>query len=385
MADTRHELAFLDGLRGLASLWVVIGHAMFLTGYKVGIFAQPDMAVDLFIIISGFLMVFHYQLREAREPWTEPSSWKVFWIRRFFRIAPLYYVCLAAAIYFGPDLWEARLRAASAMPGSMAETLSYSGRYLDQSLTNVLMHVSFLFGMTSTHNFRTALPDWSIGLEMQFYAFFPFLMLALMRLRWMAGMALLIAFGWILGSWLERNGFVIGAYSILAMKFHLFAAGMLIAMSIRAEGSNKWLFLLAACAVIFVPLGGGRDAFHRTIKIVIVCGFFALLYKDAMPAIARRLVGVLDTAFSNPLSRWIGDLSYGAYLIHLLVMLPVCGWLAASFPGMAPFPRFWAALGLTIPITYGLAWLAYRYVELPGIALGRQVAGRFQKPKPAMA
>ncbi|MDB5522535.1 MAG: acyltransferase [Rhizobium sp.] len=385
MADSRHQLAFLDGLRGLASLWVLVGHAMFLTGYKIDIVAQPDMAVELFIIISGFLMAFHYQLREAREPWTDPNTWKVFWIRRFFRIAPLYYICLAAALWFGPDLWAARLEAASVMRGAMAETLTYSGRYLDQSITNILLHVSFLFGMTSTHNFRTALPDWSIGLEMQFYALFPFLMLIVMRFGWVIGMTILVAFAWVAGAWLDRNGFVIGAYSILAMKFHLFAAGMLIAMSIRAEGKMKWLLLIAACAVIFVPLGGGRSAMHRAIKIMVVLGFFALIYKDMLPALARRAVGALDALFSNRASRWIGDLSYGAYLIHLLVMLPVCGWLAATYPDMAAFPRFWAALALTIPITYGLAWLAYRYVELPGIALGRQVAGRFRKPNPVLA
>lgn len=379
MADSRHQLAFLDGLRGFASLWVLVGHTMFLTGYMVDVFDQPDMAVELFIIISGFLMAFHYQLREAREPWTEPSTWMIFWVRRFFRIAPLYYVALAVSLYFGPELWQQRLNSAAVMPGSMAETLTYASRYLDQSLANILMHVSFVFGMTYTHNFRTPLPDWSIGLEMQFYAVFPFLMLLIMRIGWKIAIPLLVGFAWILGAWLERNGFVVGAYSILAMKFHLFAAGMLIAMSIRGEGQAKWLYLLAACAVIFVPLGGGRDALHRAIKIGIVLGFFALIYRDRLPVLLRRTVGPLDFIFSNPLSRWIGDLSYGVYLIHLIVMLPVTGWLATTFPALQPFPRFWAALALTIPITYGLAFLAYRFIELPGIAWGRRAANRLQR------
>jgi peptidoglycan/LPS O-acetylase OafA/YrhL len=383
MADNRHQLGFLDGLRGFASLWVLVGHAMFLTGYKIDIIAQPDMAVELFIIISGFLMAFHYQLREAREPWTDPNTWKVFWIRRFFRIAPLYYVCLAVALYFGPELWQQRLNGAAIMPGGIAETMRYADRYLDQSLTNILLHVSFLFGMTYTHNFATPLPDWSIGLEMQFYAVFPLLMLIVLRLGWKMGMALIVAFAWVLGRWLDHNGFVVGAYSILAMKFHLFAAGMLIAMSIRGEGRAKWLFLIAACAVIFVPLGGGRDAVHRAIKVGIVVGFFALIYKAMLPRILQRAVAPLDVFFSNPASRWIGDVSYGVYLIHLIVMIPVCSWLATSYPALAPFPRFWAALALAIPITYSLAYAAYRLIELPGISWGRQVAARFQKPRPA--
>jgi peptidoglycan/LPS O-acetylase OafA/YrhL len=379
MAESRHQLAFLDGLRGIASLWVLVGHAMFLTGYKVMILAEPDMAVELFIIISGFLMTYHYQAREAREPWMAPDTWKTFWVRRFFRIAPLYYVCLAVALYFGPELWQARLDAASVFPGGVEEQARYADRYLDQSLTNILMHVSFVFGATWTHNFRTALPDWSIGLEMQYYLVFPFLMMIALKLGRFAGMALLVGAMALFGTWLDRSGYVIGAYSMLPMKFHLFAAGMLMAMTLKVEARWRWLLILAAIAVIFVPLGGGRSAMHRGIKIGIVLGFLALLYRDRLPDLLKWPAGILDKIFSNPFSRWIGDVSYGVYLIHLLVMLPVCGWLALSFPDMAPLPRFLAALTLTCALTYGAAWLCYRFVEEPGIALGRRIASRFQR------
>lgn len=382
MADSRHQLAFLDGLRGYASLWVLVGHAMFMTGYKIEIIAQPDMAVELFIIISGFLMTYHYQAREAREPWMEPDTWKIFWIRRFFRIAPLYYVCLALALYFGPELWQNRLDAASVLSGGVEEQARYASRYLDQSLANILLHVSFLFGMTWTHNFQTPLPDWSIGLEMQYYAIFPFLMIIALKLGRIAGMALLVGVMAVVGAWLDRNGFVVGAYSILAMKFHLFAAGMLIAMTLRAEGKWKWLLVTGALAVIFVPLGGGRSALHRAIKIAIVLGFVALLYKDRLPALLKWPTEVLDRFLSNALARFIGDVSYGVYLLHLIVMLPVCGWLAIRFPEMAPIPRFFASLALTVPITYGVAYLCYRSIEQPGINLGRKIAGRYQKAPP---
>ena len=376
MAERRDHLEFLDGLRGLASLWVLVGHAMFLTGYRIGIVAQPDLAVELFIIISGFLMAWHYQARESREPWDDPATWKTFWTRRFFRIAPLYYLCLAVALAMGPTLWADRLAAGEITRTPMSETMLYVDRYLDQSLTNILMHVSFLFGMTSTHNFRTPLPDWSIGLEMQFYAVFPFLMLFLKRAGMLVGMAILVGVAAAIGVAVEHMGFVKGAYSILAMKFHLFAAGMLIAASARAEGPMKFMFWLGACAAIFVPLGGGRDMEHRIIKIIMVSGFFGLIYRDSLPKIGALAIRPLDWIFSNPFSRWIGDLSYGAYLIHLLVLLPVCGLLARQWPEMTAMPRFWAALALTIPLTYALAWLAYRYIEQPGIAVGRRLAGK---------
>jgi peptidoglycan/LPS O-acetylase OafA/YrhL len=383
MADPKHQLAFLDGLRGIASLWVLVGHAMFLTGYKLMILAEPDLAVELFIIISGFLMTYHYQARQQREPWMEPDTWKTFWVRRFFRIAPLYYVCLAFAIYFGPDLWQARLDLATALPGGVAEQARYADRYLDQSLTNILMHVSFVFGATWTHNFRTALPDWSIGLEMQYYLVFPFLMMLVLKLGRYAGMALIVGAMALAGSWLDRSGYVIGAYSMLPMKFHLFAAGMLMAMTLTVEAKWRWLLILGAIAVIFIPLGGGRSPMHRGIKIGIVLGFLGLVYRDRLPQLLKWPLGLLDYIFSNRAARWLGDLSYGVYLLHLLFMLPVCGWLALSLPEMSPPLRFLSALALTSLLTYGFAWLCYRYIEMPGIALGRRIASRWQKPKSA--
>ena len=52
MAESRHQLAFLDGLRGIASLWVLVGHAMFLTGYKLVILAEPDIVRDQAVIVD---------------------------------------------------------------------------------------------------------------------------------------------------------------------------------------------------------------------------------------------------------------------------------------------------------------------------------------------
>jgi len=81
------RIGSLDGLRGIAALWVLIGHAMLLTGWHLPLIGDPDLGVDLFIMLSGFLMVFHYQLRQEKEPWSEISTWSNFWTRRFFRIS----------------------------------------------------------------------------------------------------------------------------------------------------------------------------------------------------------------------------------------------------------------------------------------------------------
>lgn len=96
------RVACLDGLRGIAALWVLVGHGMLLTGFYVPIFVAADLGVDLFILLSGFLMVFQYQLRQEWENWDLPRTWAAFWTRRFFRLSPLYFPLLVVSLAIGP-------------------------------------------------------------------------------------------------------------------------------------------------------------------------------------------------------------------------------------------------------------------------------------------
>src|SRR3546814_12295768 len=68
----------LDGLRGVAALWVLLGHMMILTGFRLPLMSKPDLGVDLFILLSGFLMMFQYRLRAGREDWNAPGTWTAF-------------------------------------------------------------------------------------------------------------------------------------------------------------------------------------------------------------------------------------------------------------------------------------------------------------------
>lgn len=102
MSDTK----FLNGLRAIAAFSVLFCHCIIWSGLMgeghiagiPGIIAK--MAVDLFMLISGFLMANNMHNRAPKEPPEKGKTWLVFYIRRFFRIAPAYYLSLLIAVLF---------------------------------------------------------------------------------------------------------------------------------------------------------------------------------------------------------------------------------------------------------------------------------------------
>ncbi|MBB4479153.1 acyltransferase family protein [Rhizobium etli] len=358
----------LDGLRGLAALWVLIGHAHLLTGFKVPVIGDPDLGVDLFIMLSGFLMVFHYQRRKGREPWEAKSTWITFWVRRYFRIAPLYYAMLIAALTLGPFVYDARM-VIDAFNGVRPQL---ADRYLDSSLANYIAHLTFLFGLSRHYAYRTALPDWSIGLEMQFYAALPFIMMVVGRFGWVKGVVGVAAVGGAIAYFLHRTGYTFPMPTFLPLKLHIFAAGMLLAGALWTTKKRTYLFSGIAGLLVLVPVGGDMDALHHAMRIILVLTFFALIHTERLPYAAAKMMRPVSEWLGKGFFHNLGELSFGAYLIHLLVMQPVVAYLIKTTDINDP-TRWALTLLITVPIVYGLAWVGYKFIEMPGQSIGREL------------
>ncbi|WP_018238248.1 acyltransferase [Ensifer sp. BR816] len=367
----------LDGLRGLASLWVMIGHALLLTGWRLPVLSEPDLGVDLFIMLSGFLMVFHYQLRAAKEPWELTSTWARFWIRRFLRIAPLYYLLLAVAFALGSWLFESRM----IIDGFLDKAPQSPARYLDNGLTNGLMHLSFLFGLSPDYAYRTPLPDWSIGLEMQFYAAFPFVMLLLKRCGWLRGALFTSAIAAAIASTAGLVGVHFPMPAFLPLKMHVFLCGMLLALGLDAERSRAFLYGGAALALVLLPIGGDMTATKMLMRVALVGVFFALLHhRLAGEALGKRLRAV-SSSLGNRFFHWLGELSFGAYLWHLIFLQPIAAYFISTFGHTMTAPaRFAAVTVLLVPLVYIAACGTFLAVERPGQQLARRLIGR-RKPR----
>jgi peptidoglycan/LPS O-acetylase OafA/YrhL len=370
-ANNTDHLPWLDGLRGFAALWVLVSHAQILSGMRgIPVLSWGELAVDLFMLLSGFLMAHHYVLRQEKEPWDAKSTFFTFWLRRFFRIAPLYYFLLFFALVLGPWIGDWRDAIALQWPA----TATSPARYDDQSLGNILMHVSFLFGAFPDYAFRTPLPDWSIGLEMSFYLAFPFLMLLVLRMGLLTAGLLTITLAGI--SLVIFKGYFeqFAMPSFLPLKLYLFFIGIWLAVS-RLQGGMK--VALAMSVMVLIAVGLIERSDQALGRMVVVIGMFYLMNDGSLPGsgLLQGSIEKLRAVLSSRVSRFLGDTSYGVYLLHLLILIPVAGMLTHSTTYLAlsgPL-RLLVCAALVAPPVYLTAWLLFRTVETGGIRMGKRV------------
>ncbi len=356
----RSRLGVLDGLRGLMCLWVLIGHTCAFTGMNsVPILRSPHYAVDGFMLLSGFLMAFHYILRQAREPWTCRTTWILFYIRRFFRISPLYYAFLLPTYLFLDryDAWRGALHRAFLPSSPLPEMPPLSSGH-------VLSHLSFLFGVWPKYHTSLVIPDWSLSLEMQFYLAFPFLMLFAMR------------FGWTAFSLAASAVYVLAKSTILT---HYFSQPSPLPLSLL------WFVIGMVWAQAYIDLHSGRKS---TLRFAIFAASLSLLSRDPHDIIlvgifcwllfaehrlaGGQCAGYVRTALSGKVSSFLAGASYSVYLLHLLILTPIAYFLY-TLTNLGPGVRFAIALGITASLSYAMA-KPLEIVENLGISWGKRLS-----------
>ena len=159
----------LNGLRFIAAFFVIINHTEqlkrnFGLGDVVSPFAKicGKLGVMLFFVLSGFLIT--YLLLSEEKKFKNINS-KKFYVRRFLRIAPLYFL-IVFTVYFiiqKFSFWEI-----PKMPNPIK----------DNFFETLLLHIVFLPNLvTAIYGFLPYIaPAWSVGTEEQVYLIWPFLL-----------------------------------------------------------------------------------------------------------------------------------------------------------------------------------------------------------------
>ncbi|WP_330458641.1 acyltransferase [Streptomyces sp. NBC_00820] len=348
--DSRGHVRGLDGLRGLAALYVVLFHCRLLTfpGFPhdsgpawLGWLMYGRLAVVFFLVLSGFSLA----IPAARAGWHLGGIGR-FLRRRAWRILPPYWAALALSLvvarfvvpasHFGPP----------------------NGRTL------------LVYGLVVQDVFTAPTPNgafWSIGVEAELYLVFPLLLLVRRRLGALILLAAVtlpvIAHGLLA---VDADP-VEGVNRLTPHLAPVFAAGMAGAGVLAARDRIRrlpWHWLAAAAAAppaLFVVVEGPvRTVGHYfwvDLAVAPAMTMFIAAVATGRPALLMRFLA------TRPV-RALGNCSYSLYLVHLPIVMTVVRRIAPHYvePGL---PAFCFTLLLALPASLLGAWLFASVFEMP--------------------
>jgi exopolysaccharide production protein ExoZ len=347
----------IQTLRALAALLVVFVHLdVFLRALGVPPFGHGG--VDLFFIISGFIMVHTTRAR--------PVGPAAFLANRFTRIAPIYWL-ITLFVYAVALAAPSLLQATSSDPEQLAKSLAFIPFRKANGLVQPVLFVG-----------------WTLNYEMFFYALFAVGLLLPRRglgaLAVGAFIMLLVLFGWV-----AKPEGVLGAFYTRPIIVE-FAAGMALAgitlsslgSALRVQTALARGVLLAVCVVgllctAFVPL-----VYPQVSRLFTQGAPSALVVASAI---------VLHRSGVRVGGRWLlllGDASYALYLTHPFVTQAAqkAGKLLGLTPGLAA-----ALIPVTLVFVCAVGIITHLAVERPLTRLVKGVLDRLlaapNKPAPA--
>ena len=335
------ELTGLTGLRGIAALTVFIAHGRF---YELIPSLRPmllffewhSLAVDLFFMLSGFVLVHVYAAKFASG---RTGLWRPYFAARFARIVPLYLATLLGCL----GIFAAGSLILGRWPAHVTWDIVVSNLLLIQSWPGV---------------FRMSLnmPSWSLSVEAFCYiAAMPIALFLHRRLprSWSIPVIIMLLVSWRMdlrsvdSGWIGLlrgiTGFLLGA---LLHQFHRFTSDRgAIVITLAASGS---FLILQSC----VAWGGWTDYLPVFTFPLLIVG------------LARSVRSVVHDFFQSPLMLWLGDLSYSVYLWQGPVFLATHNVIRPHLVSMPASVRA-AWIVFEIAFTLGLSHLSYHRLEIP--------------------
>ncbi|RLJ17818.1 hypothetical protein DJ031_13260 [bacterium endosymbiont of Escarpia laminata] len=368
----------IEGLRAFLALWVLISHVLGAAGYTSEIVeGLPQLlilgnyAVDIFIIISGF--VIFLLIDQVR------GNYSTYITQRFFRLYPLLFVLFLVAVILAPLEMENISQSGAYLIEQNIEKLTYKLDIRNDWLGfNILTHLTMLHGMVPEKwvPFVPGAflgPAWSISLEWQFYLVAPLLFsLAATRGRF-ARLGVIVA---CLATYIIARKLLprveYGAFLPFHIEFFFFGACSYFIYRHLHNSVIKpdFLFPTAMATVVMIYFTSGHD--FRLFPIAVWLVFFALML-EPKESLSHRIIAPI---FLNRISLWLGKVSYSIYLLHTLVITLISSVLLSYFD-LARGDYFLLLFVSTLIMTMIFSWLTYRYIEKPGIILGKKLSSRF--------
>lgn len=357
---SRNEIRSLTGIRGLAACLVMLYHVGS-AQYGGSLGANGYLAVDLFFILSGFVMALTY----ARNFETAPLAPALgnFLLKRVARIYPLY---IFMTVFMALLDFAGRAEPAHEFPYHvvMANGVMMQAWAIGQSLDTV---------------------SWSISTEYAAYLLFP--LLVMLPLRGKASVQILVA---------ALCVALVGMISLLpteALHTSIYGGLKRHGPLDVSDGGTPWPLLrcLAEFLLGMLVWRATRSAWVRraatgtvtTAAVVITFALWCVRGTDVALVIAFAVMvsllafdrGVAARALGSDIPHALGEWSYAIYLIHpavMVMLVPISNRLTALH-----VPHAWSvSVCLALPATVAISWFAHHTLEKPARAWITQVFAR---------
>jgi peptidoglycan/LPS O-acetylase OafA/YrhL len=359
-----NRLDWLDAFRGWAVLGVVMLHSS-QVAHAIGnmrkIADAGQYGVQLFFFVSALTISITYESHLAKFGSSVRSQFA--WLtKRFFRIAPLYYL----AVLFYP----AERHAISVLNRSYHPT--------DVGISDILANIFFVHTWIPSANNSVVPGGWSIGVEAFFYVLVPFIWLIIP---------------------VQRRLVVLGIGAIACLTVSLLASRLWTGSYYVEDDSYLYFWFPAQAPVIIIGLiyhsmQGSHDRQAAPSAALCFAGFllcFALaLYlgtgSEAAPVLAPTIVGAsfillamslrgaLKKLIVNNFAILLGKISFGVYIYHFVVLDGIRAFFQlAHFVPSGPL-AFITVLATAIVVTGVISMASKRYIEDPAIAYGHQLS-----------
>lgn len=368
----------LTELRGIAALMVFISHfellkynegiqsTLYNTVFNGFIHSLGKSGVHLFFVLSGFLIT-SLLLTEIKN--TGTISLTKFYIRRTLRIWPLYYLIVLFYFFALPGIGQLFEQYSSSH--SISRIVKGDTPFFQQ----FLMYMMFLPNLASvvfTNPKALASFCWSIGVEEQFYLFWPFLLLFFRNnIRIVICMVpvlkliVYLSFIYLIPHFYYHSGFNYILNFLRSFNIELMAFGGILAYAVKNG------FTL-------------ENRFNKMHSVLIIITIFICLFFEVSYLLISLLYVLLialsinqkTNIFQNKKLEWVGEISYGLYMFH-----PVSQFIAFVLVEQtrldandSPVAFTILLLTLSILITFFICTLSYKYMESPLLRLKEKYA-----------
>ena len=370
MAGDKQILPILDLFRLFAALLVVLVHYEIIFGQFVVYGSLGTTALSWFFILSGFIITYSYPDFDSF------SDLKRFYVHRFIRIYPVYFLAVLVSAIFvsagvtalGDQFFEQVRRPFE---------ISYDLPQVKDSefwAISALRHLTFTQSLSSVETLKLVFngPLWSLVLEVYFYLAFPLLLILLKPMKSLSRIAIALIFGYVLQ-------FLLIQYFLPDVEsFNVMNLNVPIYTNPAIRGLEFVFGMLLYKAFALLPSITREEKHTSTPLFMAIFGYLVInavgenfipyqysMFFSAVPVVALLVFILARThwypvGMGNKLCLWAGGISYVLYCFHWPLMEMIRFWNLV--PQSIVFPYH---LIILILFLFLVSHLIYRWIETP--------------------